>query len=123
MWVQGRSFAEIAGFERMSVALSVLRCHVEVSTTGQSLVQRIPTEFVCLECDRETSKVGRPRPTRGRRAMKKQNYRLTRARRMVEYVLGILCNKWRIFHRAIDVCPDFCDVIVRTCCILHNFVH
>jgi hypothetical protein len=31
-------------------------------------------------------------------------------------------NKWRIFHRAIDVYPVFCDVIVKTCCILHNFV-
>jgi hypothetical protein len=50
------------------------------------------------------------------------NYRLTRARRMVECAFGILCNKWRILHRAIDVCPDFCDVIVKTCCILHNFV-
>jgi len=26
------------------------------------------------------------------------------------------------FSPAIDVCPYFCDVIVRTCCILHNFV-
>jgi hypothetical protein len=50
------------------------------------------------------------------------SYRLTRARRMVECAFGILCNKWRIFHRAIDVRPDFCDVIVKTCCILHNFV-
>jgi hypothetical protein len=50
------------------------------------------------------------------------NYRLTRARRMVACAFGILCNKWRIFHRAIEVYPDFCDVIVKTCCILHNFV-
>jgi hypothetical protein len=49
------------------------------------------------------------------------NYRLTRARRMVECVFGILCNKWRIFHCAIDFCPEFSDVIVKTCCILHNF--
>jgi hypothetical protein len=41
---------------------------------------------------------------------------------MVECAFDILCNKWRIFHRAIDVCPAFCDVIVKTCCILHNFV-
>ena len=33
-----------------------------------------------------------------------------------------MCNKWRIFHRAADVCPDFCDVTVKTCCILRNFV-
>ena len=50
------------------------------------------------------------------------NYRLTRARRMVECAYGRVCNKWRIFRRAIDVCPVFCDVIVKTCCILHNFL-
>ena len=50
------------------------------------------------------------------------NYRLSRARRMVECAFGIVCNIWRIFHRAIDVCPVFCDVPVETCCILHNFV-
>ena len=50
------------------------------------------------------------------------NYRLTRARRMVECAFGVLCNKWRIFHRAIDVRPDFCYVIVKTCCVLHSFV-
>jgi hypothetical protein len=43
-------------------------------------------------------------------------------RRMVECAFGIVLNKWRIFHRAIDVCPDFCDVIVKTCCIPYSFV-
>jgi hypothetical protein len=33
------------------------------------------------------------------------NCRLTRARRIVECAFGILCNKLRIFHCAIDVCP------------------
>ena len=41
---------------------------------------------------------------------------------MVECAFGILCSKWRIFHRAIDVRPDFCDVIDKTGRILHNFV-
>jgi hypothetical protein len=50
------------------------------------------------------------------------NYRLTRARRIVACAFGILCNKWRHFHHAIDVYPDFCDVIVKTCYILHSFV-
>ena len=50
------------------------------------------------------------------------NYRLTRARRMVECAFGIVCNKWRTFHRAIDVRPDFSHVTVKPCCILHSFV-
>lgn len=50
------------------------------------------------------------------------NYRLTRARRMVECTFGILANKWRIFHSPIDVNPDFCDSIIKACCVLHNFV-
>lgn len=50
------------------------------------------------------------------------NYRLSRARRIVECTFGILANKWRIFHRPLDVNPEFCDVIVKGCCILHNYV-
>jgi hypothetical protein len=37
---------------------------------GWSLVQRIPTEYGVSECDRETSLMRRPRPTRGCRSKK-----------------------------------------------------
>lgn len=50
------------------------------------------------------------------------NYRQTRARRMIECTFGILANKWRIFHRPIDVGIDFCVKIIKACCVLHNFV-
>jgi hypothetical protein len=33
---------------------------------------------------------------------------------MVECAFGTVCNKWRIFHCAIDVCPDFYDETVKT---------
>ena len=33
------------------------------------------------------------------------SYRLTGVRRMVECAFGILANKWRIFHRPLDVTP------------------
>jgi hypothetical protein len=49
------------------------------------------------------------------------NYRLSRARRIVECTFGILTNKWRIFYRPIDVNPDFCDTI-KAYCVLHNYV-
>lgn len=50
------------------------------------------------------------------------NYRLCRARRMVECTFGILANKWRIFHRPLDTNPEFSDSIIKACCVLHNFV-
>jgi len=68
----------------------------------------------------------RPYPSRNLNVARRiYNYRLTGARRMVECAFGIVYNtsKWRIFHRAIDVRPDFCDLIVKTCCILHSLLH
>lgn len=50
------------------------------------------------------------------------NYRLTRARRYVKCTFDILSNKWRILHRPIDVKVDFAVDIVKSCCVLHNFV-
>jgi hypothetical protein len=41
---------------------------------------------------------------------------------MVECAFGILCNKWRVCHRAIDLHPDFADTVVKTSCVLHNYV-
>ena len=67
--------------------------------------------------------VSRPYPNRNLCVKQRiYNYRLTKARRIVECAFGILANKWRIFHRPLDVTPQFCDSIVKACCILHNFV-
>ncbi|XP_030746956.1 protein ALP1-like [Sitophilus oryzae] len=50
------------------------------------------------------------------------NYRLTLARRYVECAFGILANKWRILHRALNVRKEFAKDIVKACIILHNLV-
>ncbi|XP_054263766.1 uncharacterized protein LOC128987093 [Macrosteles quadrilineatus] len=50
------------------------------------------------------------------------NYRHCRGRRFVECTFGILANKWRILHRALNVEVDFAIEIVKACCILHNYV-
>jgi len=43
--------------------VSVRCCEVEVSATGRSLVQRIPTEFGVSECDIEISTMRMSRST------------------------------------------------------------
>ncbi|XP_065356336.1 uncharacterized protein LOC135950730 [Calliphora vicina] len=50
------------------------------------------------------------------------NYRLSRARMTVEMAFGRLANRFRIFHRPIEVDLLTTDKIVQTCCVLHNFL-
>lgn len=50
------------------------------------------------------------------------NYRLSRGRRYVECVFGILANKWRVYHTAINLDPLFVEKIVLAACVLHNYV-
>lgn len=50
------------------------------------------------------------------------NYRLHRARRYVECAFGIMSNKWRIFHRSLNVSKEFSQNIVKACVVLHNIV-
>jgi hypothetical protein len=49
------------------------------------------------------------------------NYRLSRARRIVENVLGILASRFRIFHTEINLRLDSIETIVLAC-VLHNFL-
>ena len=65
----------------------------------------------------------RPYPNKKLTFLKRiYNYLLSRAPRIVECTFGILANKWRIFHRTIDVKRDFCDNIIKARCVLHSYV-
>nr|CAH7730409.1 unnamed protein product [Callosobruchus chinensis] len=50
------------------------------------------------------------------------NYRLCSARRYVEWSFGILSNKWRIFHRPLNIDVKVAISLIKACCALHNFV-
>lgn len=50
------------------------------------------------------------------------NYRLSRARRVVENAFGILIQKFRILYGRLQVNPENADKIILAACVLHNYL-
>ena len=50
------------------------------------------------------------------------NYRLSRARLVVECAFGILSSQWRMYRRVMVVSPTTAETCVRATCVLHNYL-
>ncbi|XP_059367678.1 uncharacterized protein zgc:194221 isoform X3 [Carassius carassius] len=50
------------------------------------------------------------------------NYRLSRARLLVENTFGILSSQWRMYRRLIEVHPEVVENCVKATCVLQNFM-
>jgi hypothetical protein len=50
------------------------------------------------------------------------NYRLSRARRIVENAFGILASVFRVFRKPMLLQPNKVSIITMTCILLHNFL-
>ena len=84
-----------------------------------------PTPFLIVADDAFPLKNYILKPYSQRGLMKEKriyNYRLSRARRIVENAFGILANRFRIFMQPIALAPETVEMIVLACCSLHNFL-
>ncbi len=50
------------------------------------------------------------------------NYRVSRARRIVENAVDIMTARWRIFRRTIIATPAKVTQITQAACVLHNYL-
>lgn len=50
------------------------------------------------------------------------NYRLSRARRIVECAFGILVKRFNVLENKMLVFPEKATIITKACCILHNII-
>ena len=50
------------------------------------------------------------------------NYRLSRARRIVENTFGILVQRWRLFNRRIQLDENNVVHVIKAACILYNYL-
>ena len=88
-------------------------------------VGSIPYYFVGDEAFPLTPNVMRPFPG-GKKGLPEDkavfNYRLCRARRIVENAFGILAARWRVFHTPIALKPENVEKVVLGTTVLHNFL-
>ncbi|XP_067120253.1 uncharacterized protein [Centruroides vittatus] len=83
----------------------------------------LPYVFIAGEEIEMTSCILQPYSYRQVTAQKQLfNFRLSRARNVVENAFGLLANAWRVLNNTILFPPDKVKKIILTCCILHNIL-
>ena len=130
MWVQcgAEGCASDSSVWRDSSLLSALqREDNPLDIPADDLIEGIPTAmpyfFVADDAFALTTRCMKPFPHHGLTVQERIfNYRISRARMVVENAFGILSTRFRIFRREIECRPETAEKIVIAACCLHNFL-
>lgn len=86
--------------------------------------QNMPFVFVADDAFPLLRHIMKPYPGTNARGSEKRiyNYRLSRARRIVENAFGILSAVFRVLRKPLLLQPDKASLIIMTCVYLHNYL-
>nr|CAI5837488.1 unnamed protein product [Callosobruchus analis] len=86
----------------------------------------IPSAYVFVADDAFALRIDTMKPFRqadlNSKERKIYNYRVSRARRIVENAFGILASRFRIYKTQINIEPKSIEAVVMASCALHNFL-
>lgn len=107
----------------LSSALEENRLGIPSARTLRGRNKQVPFVIVADDAFALKPYIMKPYPFRNQLAPNRVfNYRLSRARRIVENAFGHIANRFRVLRKPIELCPDKAVKIVSAICVLHNFL-
>lgn len=116
-------FIDVGGNGRASDSTIFRESSLNVSMLNNSL--HLPKRSVIIGDDAFPLRSDLLKPYSRKKLTVKQavfNYRLSRARRVVENAFGILASRFRLLLRPIEAQPRTVDFIIQASCALHNWL-
>jgi hypothetical protein len=96
--------------------------HFPEDATLPKSTKKVPFVIVADDAFRLSKRMMKPCGQRSCQEEKVFNYRLSRARRVVENAFGILANRFQILQRDINLHVEKVQSITLACCALHNYI-
>nr|CAI5849246.1 unnamed protein product [Callosobruchus analis] len=110
--IQGRisdrgAFRETTFFKKLEPGRQVMQPYVILGDDAFALSEHLMKPFPGLQLDKDS---------------RIYNYRLIRARRVIENTFGLMCSVFRVFRKAVLLNVENAKIVTLACCYLHNFL-
>ena len=111
-------------FEQSSLKKCHEHCQMFAQTCKSLSNTNVPVLLIGDSAFRLSRYLMKPFPFNVSQAMKEKtfNYNLSKCRRTIENAFGQLKSRFRKIGRGLEVALHNCNVVIKACCLLHNFL-